>query len=71
MNLNQVTLPAINVPESATFYRRLGFTQIVSTPHYARFECPEGDATFSVHAAEPVPTAVWSCTSSALNWIKR
>lgn len=54
MNLNQVTLPAIDVAESAAFYRRLGFTQIVSTPHYARFECPEGDATFSVHAAEPV-----------------
>ncbi|WP_338049525.1 VOC family protein [Parashewanella hymeniacidonis] len=26
----------------------IGFTQIVDTPHYVRFECPEGDATFSL-----------------------
>lgn len=30
------------------FYRKLGFTQIVDTPHYARFECPDGGATFSL-----------------------
>jgi catechol 2,3-dioxygenase-like lactoylglutathione lyase family enzyme len=30
------------------FYRDLGFTQIVDTEHYARFECPEGDSTFSL-----------------------
>lgn len=52
MNLNQVTLPARDVAESAAFYRRMGFLQIVDTPHYARFECPTGDATFSVHAVE-------------------
>jgi catechol 2,3-dioxygenase-like lactoylglutathione lyase family enzyme len=34
--------------KSTKFYRDLGFTQIVDTPHYARFECPEGDATFSL-----------------------
>ena len=50
MNLNQVTLPATDVERSVEFYRRLGFTQIVSTlPRYARFECPNG-ATFSLHA---------------------
>ena len=49
MNLNQVTLPALDIAASATFYRRMGFTQIVDTPHYARFECPVGDATFSLH----------------------
>jgi len=27
---------------------KLGFTQIVDTPHYARFECPAGDSTFSL-----------------------
>jgi len=48
MNLNQVTLPVHNMDESTKFYRDLGFTQIVDTPHYARFECPEGDATFSL-----------------------
>jgi catechol 2,3-dioxygenase-like lactoylglutathione lyase family enzyme len=50
MNLNQVTLPATNVERSADFYRRMGFTQIVSAlPRYARFECRDG-ATFSLHA---------------------
>ncbi|HEY2679274.1 MAG TPA: VOC family protein [Steroidobacteraceae bacterium] len=50
MNLNQVTLPASDVERSAEFYRRLGFTQIVSSPpRYARFECKEGGATFSLH----------------------
>jgi catechol 2,3-dioxygenase-like lactoylglutathione lyase family enzyme len=50
MNLNQVTLPATDVERSAEFYRRLGFTQIVSAlPRYARFECEDG-ATFSLHA---------------------
>ena len=54
MNLNQVTLPATNVERSADFYRRLGFTQIVSAlPRYARFECQNG-ATFSLHAFDTV-----------------
>jgi len=52
MNLNQVTLPARNVAESAAFFRRMGFLQIVDTDHYARFECPEGDSTFSVEKAD-------------------
>ena len=56
MNLNQVTLPATDIARSASFYRGMGFIQIVSSPHYARFECPEGDATFSVHLTDhPVP----------------
>lgn len=52
MNLNQVTLPASDVDASVAFYQRMGFTLIVRSPHYARFECPEGDSTFSVHRAE-------------------
>ena len=52
MNLNQVTLPAIDIAESVDFYRRLGFVQIVDSAHYARFECPEGDSTFSLHRHE-------------------
>jgi catechol 2,3-dioxygenase-like lactoylglutathione lyase family enzyme len=51
MNLNQVTVPALDVAASVDFYRRLGLDLIVSAPHYARFRCPEGDATFSVHLA--------------------
>lgn len=51
MNLNQVTLPALNIAESVSFYRKLGLTQIVDSEHYARFECPDGDGTFSIHEA--------------------
>lgn len=48
MNLNQVTLPVHDMAEAVSFYLTLGFTQIVETPHYARFECPDGGATFSL-----------------------
>jgi len=48
MNLNQVTLPVKDMKEAVHFYLKLGFTQIVDTPHYARFVCPEGSATFSL-----------------------
>ena len=48
MNLNQITLPVRDMDQASAFYRLLGFTQIVDTPHYARFECPNGDATFSL-----------------------
>ena len=48
MNLNQVTLPVKDIPRAVAFYQKLGFNQIVDSQHYARFECPEGDATFSL-----------------------
>ena len=48
MNLNQVTLPVINMLEATGFYRAMGFLQIVDTPHYARFESQEGHGTFSL-----------------------
>lgn len=48
MNLNQVTLPVKHMDVATEFYIQLGFTQIVDTPHYVRFECPEGNATFSL-----------------------
>ena len=48
MNLNQVTLPTNNMGETTAFYRTMGFLQIVDTPHYTRFECPEGNSTFSL-----------------------
>jgi len=57
MHLNQVTLPATGVERSAAFYRMLGFRQIVSNyPHYARFECPDGGSTFSLHSVTSVVT---------------
>jgi catechol 2,3-dioxygenase-like lactoylglutathione lyase family enzyme len=53
MNLNQVTLPCLDIERSSVFYRALGFTQIVSSPpHYARFECAAGGATFSLHRVD-------------------
>jgi catechol 2,3-dioxygenase-like lactoylglutathione lyase family enzyme len=48
VNLNQITLPVKHMDEATAFYLKLGFTQIVDTPHYARFECPEGSSTFSL-----------------------
>ena len=48
MNLNQVTLPVHDMAQAVSFYQQLGMTLIVDTPHYARFECPEGEATFSL-----------------------
>ena len=27
-----------------------------SIPHYARFECPDGNSTFSVHLVDELPT---------------
>lgn len=49
MNLNQVTVPSSDVQRSIDFYQTLGLRLIVeSLPDYARFECPDGDATFSV-----------------------
>lgn len=34
--------------DAVQFYLKLGFTQIVDTPHYARFSCPDCDSTFSL-----------------------
>jgi catechol 2,3-dioxygenase-like lactoylglutathione lyase family enzyme len=51
MNLNQVTMPVKDMALATEFYLELGFNQIVDTPHYARFECPEGQATFSLSLA--------------------
>ena len=52
MNLNQVTLPVNDMQVATQFYRTMGFVHIVDTPHYARFECTEGDATFSLSLEE-------------------
>ncbi|MDO6568168.1 VOC family protein [Alteromonas sp. 1_MG-2023] len=48
MEMNQVTLPVNNMEDAVDFYLVLGFTQIVDTPHYARFSCPKGGSTFSL-----------------------
>ncbi|WP_042146538.1 MULTISPECIES: VOC family protein [unclassified Pseudoalteromonas] len=51
MNLNQVTLPVNNMEKATKFYTLLGFLLIVDTPHYARFECPNG-VSFSLSLNE-------------------
>lgn len=57
MNLNQVTVPVSDIAKSTAFYRLLGLNLIVYTDHYARFECPDGDSTFSIHRVDSVSLA--------------
>ncbi len=55
MNLNQVTLPALDVSRSVAFYKALGLKLIVDAiPRYARLECIDGDATLSLHHVESI-----------------
>ena len=57
MNLNQITVPSIDLTQSIPFYEKLGLQLIVKAlPHYARFVCPDGNATFSLHQVEQLPT---------------
>jgi catechol 2,3-dioxygenase-like lactoylglutathione lyase family enzyme len=49
MRLNQVTVSARDLDASIQFYRTLGLRLIVKSDHYARFECPDGGSTFSLH----------------------
>ena len=57
MNLNQVTVPSLDLTKSITFYKTLGLKLIVEAlPDYARFECPDGNSTFSIHRTEQLPT---------------
>ncbi len=57
MNLNQITVPSIDLKKSIPFYKKLGLKLIVKAlPHYARFECPDGKATFSIHQVDHLPT---------------
>ena len=53
MNLNQVLLTVKDIKLSIEFYQKLGFNLIVETENYARFECLEGDATFSLYLGAP------------------
>lgn len=55
MKLNQVTVPVIDVTAAVGFYTRLGLKQIVGgSETYARFECPDGESTFSVHLVDEI-----------------
>ena len=55
MQLNQVTVPSTDIAKSVEFYKQLGLILIVeSQPRYARFVCPDGNTTFSVHRVDDV-----------------
>lgn len=57
MNLNQITIPSLDVKTATEFYKKLGLILIVDAlPRYVRFECPDGDSTFSIHKVEKLPT---------------
>jgi catechol 2,3-dioxygenase-like lactoylglutathione lyase family enzyme len=57
MNLNQITIPSLDLTKSVPFYEKLGLKLIVEAlPHYARFECPDGASTFSIHQTAELPT---------------
>ncbi len=56
MDLNQITIPSIDVNQSVVFYKKLGLHLIIdASPRYVRFEVPDGDATFSIHQVEELP----------------
>jgi catechol 2,3-dioxygenase-like lactoylglutathione lyase family enzyme len=56
MRLNQVTVATHDLDASVAFYKLLGLKLIVKSPHYARFELPRGEATFSLHTVDgPIP----------------
>lgn len=57
MNLNQITIPSVDVEKATAFYNTLGLRLIVdSIPRYVRFECPDGDSTLSIHHVDELPT---------------
>lgn len=56
MNLNQVTLPSIDVEKAVEFYQTLGLELIVySAPRYARLICPDEGTSLSVHHVDKLP----------------
>jgi len=56
MNLNQITIPSLDVKKATVFYKTLGLNLIVNAlPRYVRFECPDGDTTFSIHKVNKLP----------------
>jgi catechol 2,3-dioxygenase-like lactoylglutathione lyase family enzyme len=53
MRLNQVTVTVPDLDEGWLFYTVLGLIPIVDArPRYARFACPDGESSFSLHQGE-------------------
>lgn len=62
MNLNQITVPSLDLSKSIPFYQKLGLRLIVKAlPDYARFVCPDGEATFSIHRVQELPSGEGVC----------
>ena len=56
MDLNQITIPSLDVEKATEFYKTLGLHLIVDAlPRYVRFECPDGNSTFSIHKVDTLP----------------
>ena len=56
MNLNQITIPSLDVEKATQFYKTLGLHLIVEAlPRYVRFECLDGNSTFSIHKVDELP----------------
>lgn len=55
MDLNQITIPSLNVAKAMEFYKILGLRLIVDAlPRYVRFECPDGNSTLSIHHVDEI-----------------
>lgn len=53
MRLNQVTVTMSDLDAGWSFYLALGLDPVVDArPRYARFLCPDGGSTLSIHAGE-------------------
>jgi catechol 2,3-dioxygenase-like lactoylglutathione lyase family enzyme len=65
MRLNQVTVTVADMAAAWDFYVALGLQPIVdSRPRYARFVCPDGDSSFSLHegaAGTALTTVYFEC----------
>jgi catechol 2,3-dioxygenase-like lactoylglutathione lyase family enzyme len=56
MNLNQITIPSLDITKATDFYKTLGLKLIVNAlPRYVRLECPDGNATLSIHLVNALP----------------
>jgi catechol 2,3-dioxygenase-like lactoylglutathione lyase family enzyme len=56
MNLNQITIPSLDLTKAVEFYQILGLELIVSSlPHYVRFQCKKGHSTFSIQQVSQLP----------------
>ena len=57
MTLNQITVPSLDLEKSIPFYQALGLKLILeSLPNYARFQCIDGNSTFSIQQVKQLPT---------------